>query len=179
MRYSWPACSSVAICDPILSMAPARSLRCWGWPSLTGQLPSLFSDIESIAFVSQWRWCSACLAGPLTCGLVRSSRSHIDCYQTGLSLPAEALAFLHGLPASLCVHEIGLMSCGPVNERICGLSIPAVAGRHTYGRSALVWLRVVESIAIHLFTEILGSVSFPAVGGGVIRAGQTRSARST
>ena len=57
--------------------------------------------------------------------------------------------------------EIALISFGLVEERICGLSIPAVAARHNHARSAPVWLRVIESIAFSLFTETLGSVSVP------------------
>ena len=32
------------------------------------------SDIDSIAFRRPWCWCGACLAGPLPCGFMRSSR---------------------------------------------------------------------------------------------------------
>lgn len=90
---------------------------------------------------------------------MRSSRSLIDWSHRGLSLPAEPQDFLHGLPASLCLIDIELMSYGQVEEWICGLSITSVAGRHPPGRAAHVWLGVIDSLEFILFTECLCSVS--------------------
>ena len=96
---------------------------------------------------------------------MRSSRSIIDCCRTILSLPAQARTFLPDLPASTWLFEIALLLIGPVEERICGLSIPAVTGWHRPGRTANLWLRFIESMAVRLFTEDIGSGSPPAAVG--------------
>ena len=75
-------------------------------------------------------------AGQQPCVFLRSNCSLIDCCQTGLSLAAEALAFLQRLPASVSLLEIALMSFRRLEEGLCGLSIPAVARRHNNRRPA-------------------------------------------
>ena len=149
------------------------------------------SEIASIAFPRQSCWCPGCLTGTSqscyvrscrsrlsrfapsgagvahflafhqSCGFVSSRSSLIDWWQTGLSLPAEALAFLHRLPVSVSLLQIALMSFRRFQERICGLSIPVVAGRHNHRRPAAVRPLEIALIAFRLLASSGGGVSVP------------------
>ena len=94
-------------------------------------------------------------------GFLRWSCSLIDWWQTGLSLPADSLAFLPRLPVSVSLLEIALMSFRRFEERICGLSIPAVAGHHYYQRPAAVWPLEIVSIGFRLLASYGDVVSVP------------------
>ena len=95
-------------------------------------------------------------------GFLRSSCSLIDWWQTGLSLPAEGLAFLHRLPVSVSLLEIALMSFPRFEEMIYGLSIPPpVAGQHNHRRPVAVWALVIVSIAFRLLACSGAGVSVP------------------
>ena len=141
--------------------------------------PLWLIEIAYIAFPCHLVCGGAVIAGQLPCVFVRASRSLIECCHTGLSQPGEALAFLHGLPASLGLHEIVLMSVGLLEDPICVPSFRAEAGLHFHCRSAPVWLIVDESIDIAYSLRVLVESRSQRQWGGVWRAGLARCARST
>ena len=68
-------------------------------------------------------------------------------------LACRSASFLDSLPSSLGQLEMALQSFGLLKESICGLSIRALAGRHTHWRPAPMRPVMVESISFRLLAD--------------------------